>query len=707
MKKKLLTSFGIQVIISEGAQRMQKWKPTVVIFVLVMASSFGFFTMFGTEVATGTIVGGNISVDTTWTFVGSPYIVMENVIVDPGVTLTIEPGVEVKFDPPGLHDYLNIFVEGVLLSVGQVNMPISFTSNSASPSSDWDYLQINTSGIATLENCSFSSGGGLNLLTTTNHNIIGNAFNHYAHVRIQSPSHYVANNRFSDKSGISVESVNNTINNNSLSWSSIWLSVGNNVVSNNRLSQGYAGTEPPIAVDSDSNNISGNILSNTTIAAIRVRGSFNIISANWVTSCKEGIELWSIYHNNTVSHNEISGCGIGIDVPGSDDNKILLNSIDGGSYGIKVGAGDRNQIVGNEVSEATSFGIQVRSSSGNQVHHNVLIDNAIQAEDDQTSNSWDDGYPSGGNYWSDYLGSDSFQGPNQIIPGADGIGDTPYPVNPNGTDRFPLTDPTTVGLPPRNVDAHLSGAGYENVTITWNLSWNDGQRSNDVTGYEVYRSTSYDKNRTGYSLLGSAPNQTTAFMDTSSGEGDPNNYFYYVCGINGTGNSTCSVNQVAKFTRSLSMGPNLISIPLLQSDDRLESILQTVSFDDAWFFDSIDQTWRSFTTEKPYGKGLAQVNCTMGIWIDVTLDSNLTVAGRMSKETSIHLTPGWNLVGYPSIVPMSFTSLQNSVSIIRAEAYEPGGNPYHLMVIEGSDLLLPGAGYWLYSTSQQTISFEN
>jgi hypothetical protein len=73
------------------------------------------------------------------------------------------------------------------------------------------------------------------------------------------------------------------------------------------------------------------------------------------------------------------------------------------------------------------------------------------------NNTWDDGYPSGGNYWSDYVGVDVEMGPNQDLPGSDGLGDTPYNIDASNTDHYPwfggapplptytLTITTTVG----------------------------------------------------------------------------------------------------------------------------------------------------------------------------------------------------------------------------------------------------------------------
>ncbi len=70
-----------------------------------------------------TKVSGVISANTTWALASSPYLVTGDVTVNPGVTLTIEAGVVVKFYPG-----TNLTVNGILSAVGTSDQRIYFTS---------------------------------------------------------------------------------------------------------------------------------------------------------------------------------------------------------------------------------------------------------------------------------------------------------------------------------------------------------------------------------------------------------------------------------------------------------------------------------------------------------------------------------------------------------------------------------------------------
>jgi len=89
------------------------------IFVLILAVSL--FLVGKSQARTE--VGGPIFKDTVWTFDKSPYIVVQNIEVAEGVTLTIEPGVTVKFD----GNYA-LIISGTLIARGTEGKLITFTS---------------------------------------------------------------------------------------------------------------------------------------------------------------------------------------------------------------------------------------------------------------------------------------------------------------------------------------------------------------------------------------------------------------------------------------------------------------------------------------------------------------------------------------------------------------------------------------------------
>ncbi|HXL73876.1 MAG TPA: hypothetical protein VN963_09655, partial [bacterium] len=61
---------------------------------------FALLTALSPRLFASTNVGASLSEDTQWDQTGSPYIIQSRVLVPPGVTLKIGPGVQVVFQGP-------------------------------------------------------------------------------------------------------------------------------------------------------------------------------------------------------------------------------------------------------------------------------------------------------------------------------------------------------------------------------------------------------------------------------------------------------------------------------------------------------------------------------------------------------------------------------------------------------------------------------
>jgi parallel beta-helix repeat protein len=147
---------------------------------------------------------------------------------------------------------------------------------------------------------------------------------------------------------------------------------------------------------------------------------------------------------NMISHNNITDNDLGMYGESLNSNIISDNNIANAHDGIYLVASSSNIVSGNNITNHRYLGFGISSGTNNKLYHNNFINNTQHATS-YTSNYWDDGYPSGGNYWSNYTGVDEKRGPNQDEIGSDGIGDTPYVISANNQDRYPLMAPWPSG----------------------------------------------------------------------------------------------------------------------------------------------------------------------------------------------------------------------------------------------------------------------
>lgn len=112
------------------------------------------------------------------------------------------------------------------------------------------------------------------------------------------------------------------------------------------------------------------------------------------------------------------------------------NLVKGNSEGIHLGGS--NNIVCENVIQDNDLAIYKKGGHP-KIYHNNFINNSKQLNP-WYSSAMDNGYPSGGNFWSDYVGVDLYSGERQNEPGSDGIGDTPHVIQVEKIDNVPDED---------------------------------------------------------------------------------------------------------------------------------------------------------------------------------------------------------------------------------------------------------------------------
>jgi parallel beta-helix repeat protein len=291
---------------------------------------------------------------------------------------------------------------------------------------------------------------------------------------------------------------------------------------------------------------------NVTIKNVRIRSFFfHIELSNSV--------------NNTIAKSMLIG---------SEYPTLVLGQVATVELGLYLCGSTNNSISENEVTN-TYAGISLESSPNNKIYHNNLINNTEHAyiELSGYTNMWDDGYPSGGNYWSDHAGIDVKSGPDQDLPGSDGIGDMPYIIDSDNQDQYPLMKPWSLmptiyafpivweeetfivsvesnstisnfyfNQPMREIEFNVTGEvgtiGFYNVTIPKQLldgPWAvliDAQPALYFTPVEnethsflyfAYPHSTHEVRIIGTYVIGPPPDTTPPLIGTPFQEPDPNN----------------------------------------------------------------------------------------------------------------------------------------------------------------------------------------
>ena len=166
-------------------------------------------------------------------------------------------------------------------------------------------------------------------------------------------------------------------------------------------------------------------------------GHIDITKSNISNNKQYGIWLTACYYGgNTIDYNAISNneyCGVFLSF---SPTNLTENTLSG-----------------------NGIGLFFEYSSGSVISHNSFLNNLPQVRSDSSEAMWDYGYPSGGNYWSDYSGIDS---------NGDGIGDAPYVVDAYNLDNYPLMSPWTQMVGDLNLDGEVTLADLTLLASAYN-----------------------------------------------------------------------------------------------------------------------------------------------------------------------------------------------------------------------------------------------
>jgi parallel beta-helix repeat protein len=347
--------------------------------------------------------------------------------------------------------------------------------------------------------------------------------------------------------------------------------------------------------------LESNITDNGYGDGIRISySSYNIILGSNITG-NDGRGIWLYYNSyyNIIFGNVLTDNGEGVSLIASDTNTISGNNITNKQNGIVLRWSYNNTLSGNSVSK-NYIGVAHRESDYNKLYHNNFINNTIQVYDPAVSgepgyapsmNTWDDGYPSGGNFWSDYNGTDLYMGPYQNETGSDGIGDAPYSVNIYNQDRYPSANQWLDTTTPVTLDDY--DGLWHSTEYAVNLVAADDKSGVDVTYYRINNSLTKTLSADGQPRITTeGANNTLEYWSVDNAGHEERHHFLTGIKLDKTPpTGSVTINNDAAYTNSTSVTLTLTAF------DATSGVCQVrYGNDDVWD----TEQWEDFSTTKTW-----------------------------------------------------------------------------------------------------------
>ena len=154
------------------------------------------------------------------------------------------------------------------------------------------------------------------------------------------------------------------------------------------------------------------------------------------------------------------------------------------------------------------------------------------------------------------------------------------------------------------------------------------------------------------------------------------------------------------FTIALDLGWNLISLPLVPNNNRINEIMGSVisGIESVWGY--VNGDWQVFIPENIEASNLESIKAGYGYWAKTNEEGLRIEVSGQTITTPFQLMPGWNLVGIGSLlsrpVEEALASIEGDIEIVWGyvdglwQVYDPSNPEF-----SDFDKLDPEKGYWV------------